>query len=68
MEAGKFSDVGYRMRLNLFEKSDRWYPWFAFMEPEDYFFYDYVYYNTDTFKVAKNQTSIVEIYWRMDGD
>jgi len=58
------------MRLNIFEKSDRWFPWYAFMETDswNYYFYDYVYYNTDTFKVNKNQTSIGEIYWRMDGD
>ena len=68
MKAGRFSDVGYRMRLNFFEKADRWYPWVAFLPLEPYYFYDYVYYNADVFKVPEDQTAIAEIYWRLSGD
>ena len=58
------------MRLNKFERLDRWYPWFAFMDTDifDYIFYDYVYFNQDTFKVKKDQIELGEIYWRIDGD
>jgi len=55
LKAGTFSDVGYRMRLNEFEKSDRWFPWFAFTPLVSHYFYDYVYYNTDTFKVPEDK-------------
>jgi len=65
--AGKFSDVGYRFRANNFLKSDGWLP-ADINGNEDEVFYDYKYYNVDTFDVEEEKDVLAEIYFRLEVD
>ena len=64
MKSGKFSDTGHRFRYNLFHRTDHWYTANEKKEP----FFDYVYYNSDTWDVSKDKLEIAEVYFRLDND
>ena len=65
LEAGHFTDVGYRFRTNIFDHTDFVYPetpaaWKRF--------FDFKFFNQDTFKVDKKQNLLAEIYFRLEVD
>ena len=62
MKAGKFSDTGHRFRFNQFFRRDYWYNNQRMTNP----FYDYIFYNSDTFDVDENKLEIAEIYFRLN--
>jgi hypothetical protein len=64
LSSGKFTDAGYRYRLNTFIRTDKWWVSKEIEQP----YYDYVFYNSDTFEVSKNETAIAEMYFRIDVD
>ena len=48
MEAGSYSDTGYRFRYNIFERQDGYFiPIFI-----DNIFFDYFEFSTDTYKTS----------------
>jgi len=63
MIAGSFSDTGYRLRKNKFYRDDEWYP-FGPNKIES--FYDTTFFNSDTFLVDENDTTIAEMYFRIE--
>ena len=63
---GQFTDAGYRFRLNSFEGDDSWNP---LALPTLYNFFDYKFYNVDTYSTGKKQGhNVCELYWRVDTD
>lgn len=64
LKAGKFSDTGYRFRYNIFERFDQWYSQTLLTN----IFYDYMFYNSDTFDVPDRKTEIAEMYYRLEVD
>ena len=65
LDAGKFTDAGYRFRTNIFFHTDYVY----FESPEkNNTFYDFKFYNHDTYDVSEDETRISEIYLRFDID
>lgn len=64
MKAGKFSDTGHRFRYNIFNRIDHWHTGKLILDP----FFDYVFYNSDTWDVPKNKSEIAEVYFRLDTD
>ena len=63
LEAGHFSDTGYRFRKNTFFRVDEWYPFRAREEEE---FYDVTRFNSDTFLVEEDGYRIAELYFRLE--
>ena len=57
MRAGKFSDTGHRFRYNIFNRIDHWVTKYQTKDP----FFDYIFYNSDTWEVPKNKTEIAEV-------
>ena len=67
ISAGKFNDVGFRFRANFFDKDDAWLPGgLGGNAPET--FYDYKFYNVDTFDVEEEKDVLAEIYFRLEVD
>jgi hypothetical protein len=64
MKSGIFSDTGHRMRYNEFKRTDYWWSKTNIIDQ----FYDYVFYNSDSFEVPKTNTVIAEIYYRLDNN
>lgn len=64
MKAGKFSDTGHRFRFNLFNRVDNWHKKTVQLDP----FYDYVFFNSDTYDVPKDKKEIAEVYFRLMTD
>jgi hypothetical protein len=64
MKAGKFSDTGHRYRFNSFHRTDNWYSNTEILNP----FFDYVFYNSDTYDVPLDKVEIAEIYFRLMTD
>ena len=64
MKAGKFSDTGHRYRYNIFYRTDYWYTQTEKLNP----FFDYIFYNSDTYDVPKDKVEIAEIYFRLMTD
>ena len=64
MKAGKFSDTGHRFRFNSFHRTDNWYSNTEILNP----FFDYVFYNSDTYDVPLDKVEIAEIYFRLMTD
>ena len=64
MKSGKFSDTGHRFRYNIFHRIDHWHTPYQKKEP----FFDYVFYNSDTWDVSKDKLEIAEVYFRLDTD
>jgi len=56
LDPGKYSDVGYRLRANLFNNHDDWYPFAADVQGYKLpsLFFDFKYFNFDTYDVDKN--------------
>ena len=61
-----YSDTGYRLRFNLFERSDG----YIFPFDSNNVFFDYFEYNTDTFQSAPKGSDnlITEMYFRLEVD
>jgi hypothetical protein len=64
MKAGKFSDTGHRYRYNIFHRTDYWYTQTELLNP----FFDYIFFNSDTYDVPKDKVEIAEIYFRLMTD
>jgi hypothetical protein len=60
--SGKFTDAGHRFRYNQFLRTDFW--WTGERKTDEFF--NYVYYNTDTFEVPPTKTVLAELYFRLD--
>ena len=60
-----YSDVGYRFRTNIFLVWDTIAPYHYFKEM---FFWDFKFYNQDTYKSTEDITLIAEIYFRLEID
>ena len=65
LDAGKFSDVGYRMRKNHFALGDKI---LRDIYPYDNIFYDFNYFNKDTYDVDPTNTLLSEFYIRLEVD
>jgi len=63
LEAGHFSDTGYRFRKNTFYHTDEWIP---FHSREEEYFYDITRFNSDTFNVEEDSYLIGEFYFRLE--
>ena len=66
ISAGKFSDVGYRYRANIFDRYDNYLRVEGALEPTREKFYDYIFFNSDTFEVDPDQYNLAEIYFRLN--
>ena len=64
MRDGKFSDTGHRFRYNMFHRTDHWWTPKVIYNP----FFDYVFYNSDTYDVELGRKEIAEVYFRLDSD
>lgn len=64
IKSGLFSDTGYRWRYNKFERYDKW--WSQNMTTN--LFYDFMFYNSDTFTVSEEETRLAEMYFRLEVD
>jgi hypothetical protein len=64
MTAGLFSDTGHRFRYNIFNRVDHWITNSESTNP----FFDYLFFNSDTYIVAKDKVEIAEVYFRLDTD
>ena len=65
IDSGKYSDVGYRFRTNNFVRKDLVYP----ERPEtELSFYDFKFFNQDTYDVDESNTNLAEIYFRFEVD
>ena len=64
MKAGMFSDTGHRYRYNIFHRVDNWYSKQVKLNP----FFDYIFFNSDTYEVAKDKVEIAEVYFRLMTD
>lgn len=64
LASGLFSDTGYRFRYNIFERYDNWWSSTVIVN----IFYDYMFYNSDTFVVPESKTEIAEMYFRLEVD
>ena len=64
LRTGKYSDTGYRFRRNLLERVDDWPIGISKFDE----FYDYIFYNSDTFDTDGNNTLISEMYFRLEVD
>ena len=61
---GNYSDTGYRFRYNTFERFDNWYAQIQTLN----IFFDYKFYNSDTFDVPEETEIAAEMYFRLDVD
>lgn len=61
---GKFSDTGYRFRFNNFERYEYWWS----NSLINNYFYDLMFYNSDTFDVPLENDLVAEMYFRLEVD
>lgn len=59
LEWGNYSDTGYRFRYNHFERFDSWWAQTQTLNV----FFDYIFYNSDTFDVPHNSELAAEMYF-----
>ena len=68
MAAGTFSDVGYRFRRNYITREDLPSPfneyYARFSEP----FYDFQFFNMDSYEVPEDTQLLAEVYFRIQLD
>jgi hypothetical protein len=64
LKSGIFSDTGYRWRYNIFERYDKWWSQSKTIN----LFYDFMFYNSDSFTVPKEKTELAEMYIRLEVD
>jgi hypothetical protein len=64
LKQGRYSDTGYRFRFNDFERYDYW--WSSTLVHN--YFYDFIFYNSDTYDVPMDQALAAEMYFRLDVD
>lgn len=64
IKSGTFTDAGHRYRYNKFLRTDYWYSGKKINDP----FYDYVFYNSDTYEVEEDKTVLAELYFRLDSN
>jgi hypothetical protein len=62
LRSGYFTDAGHRLRYNQFLRTDFW--WTTARRTDEFF--DYVFYNSDTYEVPTTKTEIAELYFRLD--
>ena len=65
MDAGKFTDSGYRFRENSIDKHDTIMP---FVTGGTEHFHDVFLFNSDTLHVGEDYMSIAEMYFRLSVD
>ena len=64
LKSGLYTDSGHRFRFNQIKRTDFWfYP----LKSLDVFF-DYVFFNHDTYEVSKSDSLLAELYFRLDID
>ena len=64
LAAGLYTDSGFRLRYNAFNRQDYWWKGYKNVDV----FFDYIFYNHDTYEVPKTNTLIAEMYWRLGND
>ena len=61
-----YTDAGYRFRMNQFNAADNWFP---FIPASIHTFFDYKFYNSDTYDTGTTQGHLIaEMYFRIDTD
>ena len=65
MDPFLFSDVGYRFRKNILDLWDTIGPYDGF---DDMTFFDFLFYNHDTYEIDESITTLAEIYFRLEID
>ena len=60
-----YSDVGYRFRTNILNVWDTWNPYDSLTK---FYFFDFKFFNQDTYEVGEGHALIAEIYFRLEID
>jgi len=65
LKKGVLNDTGYRFRKNVFNRDESWH---FFRGEHSMSFYDVKHFNTDPLDVSPDETTLAEMYFRIDID